>query len=240
VEAVASIWLNAWERAAALPPALRAAELLRTVASAGDEVTSLGARDARLIELRGALFGRDLSCIASCPRCGERCEWSQPLDDLHVPAPPPDATASHELASAGWQLRYRALVPDDLSCVPAGADERTALRRLLARCVIDAHCDGETRDADELPDAVIDALSTALAALDPQAAIRVALRCPACDAGWDADFDIGAFLWSELDAWAQRTLCDVHELALRYGWSESEVLALTPARRARYLAIGAS
>jgi len=98
----------------------------------------------------------------------------------------------------------------------------------------------EVPDADELPDAVIDALSTALAALDPQAAIRVALRCPACDAGWDADFDIGAFLWSELDAWAQRTLCDVHELALRYGWSESEVLALTPARRARYLAIGAS
>ena len=39
------------------------------------------------------------------------------------------------------------------------------------------------------------------------------------------------------DAWAQRALSDVHLLATRYGWSEREVLALTPARRARYLAM---
>lgn len=48
-------------------------------------------------------------------------------------------------------------------------------------------------------------------------------------------FDIGAYLWEEVDAWADRTLRDVHLLAASYGWSERDILDLSPARRGRYL-----
>ena len=45
----------------------------------------------------------------------------------------------------------------------------------------------------------------------------------------------GAFLWAEIHAWAQQLLRDVHTLAIAYGWSETEVLALPAARRRAYL-----
>jgi hypothetical protein len=46
-----------------------------------------------------------------------------------------------------------------------------------------------------------------------------------------------AFFWEEIDVWAERTLSDVHRLASAYGWSESDILALGPRRRQRYLAL---
>jgi hypothetical protein len=38
-----------------------------------------------------------------------------------------------------------------------------------------------------------------------------------------------------VEALARRVLWEVHTLACAYGWTESETLALSPARRARYL-----
>ena len=37
------------------------------------------------------------------------------------------------------------------------------------------------------------------------------------------------------DAWALRTLAEVHRLASAYGWREQDILALSPARRQLYL-----
>jgi hypothetical protein len=48
-------------------------------------------------------------------------------------------------------------------------------------------------------------------------------------------FDAGSFFWSELGAWARRLLHEIHSLARAYGWSESEILTLSPARRQAYL-----
>jgi hypothetical protein len=72
-------------------------------------------------------------------------------------------------------------------------------------------------------------------ASDPVARIELALTCPSCDQVWSSLFDIASFLWTEVDAWARRTLRDVHTLARAYGWRESEVLALGPRRRQAYL-----
>ena len=52
---------------------------------------------------------------------------------------------------------------------------------------------------------------------------------------WLESLDIGSFVWHELTAWAQRAMDDVHVLARAYGWSESEVLALSAWRRQRYV-----
>jgi hypothetical protein len=70
---------------------------------------------------------------------------------------------------------------------------------------------------------------------DPMADIHLALNCPSCEHKWMAPFDIVAFLWREISAAARRLLREVHTLASAYGWTESEILALSPVRRRAYL-----
>ena len=74
-----------------------------------------------------------------------------------------------------------------------------------------------------------------MADLDPYADVRLNLRCPGCAVAWDAPLDIGPFLWLELESWARRTLRQVHELAVAYGWSEADILDLGERRRQAYL-----
>ena len=48
-------------------------------------------------------------------------------------------------------------------------------------------------------------------------------------------FDVVSFLWAELEAWAVRTLQEVHTIAGFYGWSEEAILNLSSVRRQAYL-----
>jgi hypothetical protein len=77
-------------------------------------------------------------------------------------------------------------------------------------------------------------MTATIAAADPLAEIVLELECPDCGAAWSAPFDIVRFLWSEVEAWVMRILDEVHVLASRYGWSEAEILALSPQRRQHY------
>ena len=74
-------------------------------------------------------------------------------------------------------------------------------------------------------------------ALDPLASAAFSLTCPACGHGWAAPLDVLGFVWSEIDAWAQRTLREVHWLASSYGWREADILALGARRRQAYLQV---
>jgi len=65
--------------------------------------------------------------------------------------------------------------------------------------------------------------------------VQLSLTCPACSQSSSAAFDIASFLWTEVEAWARRTLRDVHVLATAYGWREADLLALSPTRRRLYL-----
>jgi hypothetical protein len=78
-------------------------------------------------------------------------------------------------------------------------------------------------------------MAEAAAAADPGADIGLDVPCSECGYRAKAVFDIASSLWAELDSWARGTLFDVHVLAAAYGWTEPEVLALSPARRRRYL-----
>ena len=74
-----------------------------------------------------------------------------------------------------------------------------------------------------------------MADADPQADVRLALDCPACGHKFLAAFDVVAYFWSEINAWAYRLLGEVHTLASAYGWREDDILALSPWRRHVYL-----
>jgi hypothetical protein len=61
------------------------------------------------------------------------------------------------------------------------------------------------------------------------------LSCETCGGGFEQVFDIASFLWREIEAWSARTVTDVHTIARDYGWSESDILAMSPARRQAYI-----
>jgi hypothetical protein len=86
-----------------------------------------------------------------------------------------------------------------------------------------------------LPDHILKALSRRMDELDPQADIRMQLTCPRCAHQWETLFDIASILWHEINHWAERMLLTVHRLAKAYGWSEQDILSMSPIRRQFYL-----
>jgi hypothetical protein len=76
-----------------------------------------------------------------------------------------------------------------------------------------------------------------MAEVDPQADLQVELSCPACGEEWQAQFDIESLVLCEICSGAQNILSEVHRLARAYGWSETEILNLSPWRRQFYLGL---
>jgi hypothetical protein len=243
--------LDVWERGWAQPAAQRALLLL---AAACPDVPlealaelSIGQRDGQLLALRRQVFGPQLAGLATCPRCGERLEFSLAVADLSVadePAAPPDPTDPDQagppeptlaLRAAGYQVRLRLLNSLDLLAIANQSEPLAARQQLLERCVLEVRRKGASVDPGQLPDRVVEAVAQRLARADPQADVQLDLSCPACDQRWQVAFDIASFFWNELNIWAQRTLCEVHSLASTYGWREADILAMSPGRRQLYL-----
>jgi hypothetical protein len=231
--------LDAWERGRPLPHRRRAAALLAAAdpgATAGElEGLSVGRTDARLLALREAVFGRVMPCLVACPSCGESLELALDTAGLTVPDPEPPGQGPLRLEREGYELEVRPPANRDLAEVEGSADADEARRRLLERCIVSARYDGREVPAADLPATVTEAAAARIARADPQADCRLDLTCPACGHHWQAPFDVLSYLWAEVHAWAQRVFREVHRLAFAYGWSESEVLALSPTRRQIYL-----
>ena len=232
-------WLNVLEQGAVCPPLLRPCVLLAPLLAAGmdDALTlPLGERDRQLLVLHQALFGEQLELVADCPQCQQVLELSPGCGDLLLAAAPAQLAAD-ELCPFPLRLPTTAdllAVGHDLTLAPESQQVR-----LLARCLL-AEASPATHEPalawlQQQPATVLKQLNQRLADADPQALMELALRCPGCGHSWPELFDIGAYLWDALSIWGQRTLDQVHLLAAAYGWRESEILALSPARRGQYL-----
>lgn len=228
--------LALWERAAGVAPQDRDDALLSAVHEA--RPTSLGARNAALLELRSRLFGQAQPLRCNCPRCGAISEFSIDCEGLSRNLlPAAEASQPQRLEAEGYHVDFRLPDVTDLRAVSSGsAAEAGFVGALLQRCV--SRCerdDGSGCQPQELPATVAQALSRRMEELEPGASVSFELICPACGESWSAWLDVGAVLWSELQARAERLLLDIDALARAYGWSEAEVLALSPTRRAAYL-----
>ncbi|MEO0996611.1 MAG: phage baseplate protein [Pseudomonadota bacterium] len=231
--------LTAWEHGLNQPSVQRALILLAIAepAAAPDELARLtiGQRDARLLRLREQLFGARLTNVATCPACDERIEWEHDVADVRVAEPDAGAPAGEfEVEYGGYRLACRLPNSSDVASVLNG-DGGKAQTALLSRCVLRAAAAGADTRVEDLPDRVVEALNRRFEALDPQANVRVGLTCPGCTHRWQILFDIASYLWAELGDWAERTLQTVHRLAHGYGWSEDDILGLSPVRRQMYL-----
>lgn len=198
----------------------------------GVAALSLGERDRRLLKLREWVFGPQLGSIADCASCGERLEWTVETQSLLAGA---GAGFEGTFASDEYRVSFRLPNTLDLEAMARCADADVARSVLLERCVTSALKDGVEVGAEELPETVTAALAQRMAEVDPQADMQMNLACPACGHSWQALFDIESFFWTELHAWAQRILSEVHLLACAYGWREKDILELSAWRRQFYL-----
>lgn len=230
--------LAVWEQASGAPPYQQALAVLAAAYpdEAPDALAALGIgeRDSRLLTLREHLFGPVLTAVTGCPQCGERLEIEMPVASIRAPF---SETPAERLAMQveGWELAFRVPTSRDLAALdglPADADARAAL---LQRCVLAARHDGAEQPTSALPADVQAALIDCIAEADPQADVQLNLSCPACGAGWEAAYDVVAYLWAEIDARARQLLREVHVLASVYGWAERDILAMGARRRQRYL-----
>jgi hypothetical protein len=227
--------LAAWERGLEQGHVERGLTLLAAALPGrepdGLAALSIGERDRQLLELREALFGEHLTGLVACPRCAEQVELELSTRELQVEPP-----RGVDLTLLAGEHEVQLRLPDSrdlLAVAAAGAAGAPAL--LFERCVVSARIGAQAADAGALPPHVVAEAGRRLAQADPQADVQFAVTCPACGHAWSAPFDVVPFVWAELDAWAGRLFADVHALACAYGWTESEILALSPARRSAYL-----
>jgi hypothetical protein len=229
--------LNAWEQGLDQGAAERALILLRLAAGTSENDPArwpIGQRDACLLDLRESVFGQQVDGIASCPECGVQQEFRMPVGQLRMERP----ESGTELALVNGDYRVDFRLPDSLDLCELEANsgaERDLSLRLLQSCVTSATAGDQPLAAADLPEDLVRQISEQMAQADPQADVTLSLECPDCSHRWSEPFDIASFLWTELSAWASRTLFDVHQLAAAYGWSEAESLSMSPRRRGFYL-----
>jgi len=228
--------IGAWERGAAQHPVDRALTLL-AVARPELEFAELatmpiGRRDAELFALREALFGSRLDCFALCPRCDARLEFK--LDARALAASSSVKDESAEFDPEDLRVKTRAPNSLDLAAAAVAGDVPVARRLLLQRCILGADNPASSM-LDGCSERELEAIAEKLARSETPADTTLDVRCAACAHSWQLAFDIASFLWGEVSALVRRHLRDVHTLAWAYGWSEADILAMSPVRRQFYI-----
>lgn len=199
---------------------------------------SLGACQAAILKSLAAAFGASITCLDDCPDCGARVTARLSVDQLltaQQAAPP----CSGRITEGDWQLDYRLPTVADLAEAGTAEDREAAAERLQSATILGLRCGGKAARREDLPAAVLAALARRIETEDPLAAAELALTCPDCGKDWVSGLDAARLFLARLDAWAKRTLWEVHQLAMRYGWREGDILAMSPQRREAYLLMDA-
>ncbi len=226
--------LALWESALGQAPLARGEALLRA-AGVGEAGGTLGEHNRSLIALHSRLFGCEIALSSRCPNCDTPVEFATDGDALVFGMHPPmDAHSPLHFESAGHVIEFRLPRSADIATSDA-ADGDAFAQRLLECCVSACTHDARRVPVRDVPDSVLDALSQHMESLDPDASLRFALECPQCAAHWQATLDVAELVWKKVRCAAEQTLVDIDALARAYGWTEREVLALRPLRRAAYL-----
>jgi hypothetical protein len=234
----ASKLLSVWERASRQPPVERALLLLGAACpeQTAEELAQLpiGRRDSLLMAVRESTFGSQFVSRLICQKCGERLELAFKVSDIGV-AQETENAGPLTLNVDGYEVLFRLPNSEDIRVVTVavGADSEPE-QLLLGRCLLRVTKDGADQSAAELPPSVVEMVVDRMAEADPQS-VPLSLACAACSHKWSVGFDIVSYFWSEVNAWASRTLREVHLLASTYGWREDDILAMSPWRRQRYL-----
>ncbi len=221
--------LNLWEQGQVRHPIDRALLLCAWARPdiAADRFASLpiGVVNVGLLKMRAALFGRRVELQVACEHCGELLVIPLDLTELTAGASEQDSGVEIEIDG----FRFRLPASRDLAAIAYHLDAEAAALRLLDACCV------ARPDGDAAPTEVMAWAEDQFETADPLADPRLDVACSACGRHMNAVLDPGVLLWDDVQAYARGVLAQVHTLACAYGWTEREVLSLSPSRRAAYL-----
>jgi hypothetical protein len=231
--------MSVWERGLGQPSHERALTLLTTACpeSSRDELAalSIGERDARLLTLREWTFGPEILGLMNCPACGNRLELSLDLAVIRIEGGEVTQTATLSLVLQDYDMRFRLPDSSDLAALASLLNAADGEKLLLKRCLLSSRHGDKDVSVEELPVEIIEAIAAQMDGADPQADVELNPQCAHCGHRWQSAFDIESFFWNEIQAWAARTMREVHTLARAYGWREADILNISPQRRRFYL-----
>lgn len=196
--------------------------------SAALPVDTPGMRNRRHLSLHRQLIGSEMEAQATCPQCETQCEFKLPISAM-LASPAPESGQLLEVEDAGKTYRFRLPTMGDIDALDPRTEPDQIGRLLAEACLEDQGC--------ELPDEVITRLNRLLDQADPLATPVFDVICSECNHAFLASVNLASYVAREFDLLVNRLLRDVHVLARAYGWSESEILAIPPSRRARYLSM---
>lgn len=230
--------LDIWDAGRYASPSRRSLLLLAAALPEEREVLAnvpLGGLTARLLRLRALLFGPTLNCLASCRSCNGIIESAFGVEELltHDTATMSSESVLHSLTHGDCTLEFRLPTAEDLLVIDKANTH--AAGTLADRLISKSIHNGESFPICDLPDSAVAAVERQITELDPLAQIELSLSCPDCGNTWDEALHVIDFLWQEIGNLARRLLLEVARLASAFGWSEREILALTPERRRSYL-----
>jgi hypothetical protein len=166
----------------------------------------------------------------ACPGCGAAMELD--IDVAEFVAAPAAGDVVWR-SGDGQEVRVR---------LPCGRDQQrwimdgTSDLATIAGMLVTSINGTPTPPSFLAPSEWLEGLGDTLEAHDPLTTLTLSAECPECVLTSEHDLDLESLLMREF-ADAQRLLLDqVCRLAAAFHWSESEIVALPPWRRARYLA----
>jgi hypothetical protein len=194
--------------------------------------------------LASALIGNqphEFACTVFCPSCGEQLDLS--IDLAAVPqSPPHDEGQVFEVADRDIRLRFRLPTAADLLVLAQTYPEQTsgqpdqasrqsdqAVQLLLSRCLVDPP------KGLQLSERIVALVEEAMDRVDPGGAVEIQVVCPCCEENIESVLDCENLCWNEVENRTRSIFRDVDLLARAYGWSEADILSLTPTRRASYV-----
>jgi len=190
---------------------------------------TVGARIAALLQLVALTERREsLALSARCARtaCGATFEFELPLPPLIASA---GDVGTFELQLGERKLRLRRPIGQDLrQWRQAQPASRAAAVRLMLDTLL---VEGTVHLEEAAP------VAERITAADPLVDFAASGPCPLCGVTSEVPIDLETLALQRCHAQQRALLREVHCLARHYGWTEPEVLAVPPARRAQYLAL---
>jgi len=164
----------------------------------------------------------EISQPATCGQCGHKLELTFDLREIVLPR-------ISDSGKVPLTRRKKKGGVDSIELLLPKAKEFSAAPdelSLLASCLNCSH--GEARPWMGLAE-------EALARLDPLSELEILGKCMDCSANATVRIDPVAYWMSTVRTASAALLQDIHTLAMRYHWSEQEILKLPEVRRQAYL-----
>jgi hypothetical protein len=200
---------------------------------------TIGDRVAILLHLRKISFGNVAQLETRCLACQESIASDLDISELVKHAQVQPEVEYYNIKFEEYSVWARLPCGRDQGSIVQVEDHASDAttsnldhaRQIVKMCVTRSIPDLP----EDLPNDLVQKISTKLEVLDPLANISLNMICPFCSHSFKMPFFVEHFLFQEIMMRQQQLEQEIHWLAFYYHWNENEILSLPITRRKRYV-----